>query len=654
MAFAISQSAIEEIKARIDLADLISSYGIKTRRSGSSYMACCPFHHEKTPSFSIQPDKGFYHCFGCGESGDCFKFVQNQEGLTFVEAAKKLSAMCGVEIQEEEDSQAGARKRLLSLHAELAQFFRRCLREAKEAARAREYLKSRDLDGEIAERFMLGYAPVAAQAMLKWADKYHYRPEELSAAGVLKPPRHPGDGWYNLFAGRLVFPINDRSGRVVAFSCRTLEADKKKMRGGKYVNSPESIIFKKSNVLYALDKAVPSIVKAPGREAIVCEGQIDVIRCHACGFTTAVASLGTSFTTEHVALLKRHAESVVLAFDGDAAGQKAVMHTGGDFLAVETPVRAVRLPTGEDPDSFLRTQGADAFRERIADAVSVTAYQVEALRGREERPDQIDAVKRVAGAVLETIARCPSAIMRASLMAEAAKLLNLPLAALEADFKAVAKRVSEEAKKPQRRVEDAAPYQTIQPSNHQTDEPSNHQTIKPSNHQTIKPSNQQDAAKYVAPSRAEMAFCSFLFENEGNAELASVVASCAPAELFAHDFTRRFVEAWRKRVETGADSIIALREELSPDDAARLDEILMGTDRGALSELGPARILQDFLRRFWADAIRRKLAQLPVADQELDRERLSLSLLARQFLKSPWQKIVPLMTPTTLENGLMV
>ena len=151
-----------------------------------------------------------------------------------------------------------------------------------------------------------------------------------------------------------------------------------------------------------------------------------------------------------------------------------------------------------------------------------------------------------------------------------------------------------------------------------------------------------------------MAFCSFLFENEGNAELASVVASCAPAELFAHDFTRRFVEAWRKRVETGADSIIALREELSPDDAARLDEILMGTDRGALSELGPARILQDFLRRFLADAIRRKLAQLPVADQELDRERLSLSLLARQFLKSPWQKIVPLMTPTTLENGLMV
>jgi len=634
MAFAISQNAIEEIKARIDLADLISSYGIKTRRSGSNYMACCPFHHEKTPSFSIQPGKGFYHCFGCGESGDCIKFVQKQEGLTFIEAAKKLAAQCGVEIEEEEDVQAGARKRLYALHAELAQFFRRCLKEAKEAARAREYLKSRDLDGEIEERFQLGYAPISAKAMLTWAEKYHYKPDELSAAGVLKPPRHPGDGWYNLFAGRLVFPINDRAGRVVAFSCRTLETDKKKMRGGKYVNSPESIVFKKSNVLYALDKAVPNIVKAPGREAIVCEGQIDVIRCHACGFTTAVASLGTSFTEEHVALLRRHAESVVLAFDGDAAGQKAVMHTGGDFLSVETPVRAVVLPSGEDPDSFLRTQGAEAFRERIDQAISVTAYQVNALRAREAHPDQIDAVKRVSLATLETIARCPSAIMRASLMAEAAKLLNLPLAALEEDFKAVAKRVGEETKKPPRRVEDI--------------KPTNHQTNKPSNQQTNEPTNQHDAAKYVVPSRMEMAFCSFLYENEGNAELASIIASCAPDELFAHDFTRRFVKAWRKKVETGADAIVELRSELSPDDAACLDEILLGTDRGALSELGPVRILEDFLRRFWSEAIRRRIAQLPLSDPAADNERLSLSLLSRQFLKSPWQKIVPHMIPATL------
>ena len=623
MAFAIPQSAIEEIKARIDIADLISSYGIKLKRSGANYLACCPFHHEKTPSFNIQPTKGFYHCFGCGESGDCIKFVQKYEGLTFIEAAKKLAASCGVEIEEEEDAQAGLRKRLYALHAELAQFFRRCLRQAKEAARARAYLKDRELDGEIAERFLLGYAPASPDAMLKWAEKYHYKPEELSAAGVLKPPRFGGDGWYNLFAGRLVFPINDRAGRVVAFSCRTLESDKAKMRGGKYVNSPESIIFRKSNVLYALDKAVPNIVKAPRREAIVCEGQIDVIRCHACGFTTAVASLGTAFTAEHAKLLRRHAESVVLAFDGDAAGQKAFIHTGGDFLALDTPVRAVVLPHGEDPDSYLRSHGADDFGDRIKDAVSIISYQVNALRAHEAHPDQIDAVKRISNAALETISRCTSAIMRASLMAEAAKLLNLPVSALEEDFE----RLKTAKQQGGKVVSHDAKY---------AGEPSSEDAAAPENN---------------PPSKTEMAFCAFLFENERNPEMASTLASCAPYEIFAHEFTRRFVRAWREEAETGSNSIAALRVELRPAEAALLDEILLGSSRSAFSELTSERILEDYLRRFWSDAINRRISQLPASlDQASDRARLSFSLLARQFRKAPWQQIVPRMTSATLAS----
>ena len=320
MAFSIPESTIEEIRSRTDLADLVASYGVQVRRAGARYTACCPFHHEKTPSFSIQPDKGFYHCFGCGESGDCFKFVQKQEGVSFVEAVKKLASACGVTIEEREDPQAGLRKRLYSLHAELAAFYRRCLLKTISASKAREYLSSRALPDDVCEKFQIGYAPASPESMLEWASRHSFKPEELEAAGVLLPPKFPGGRWYNRFADRLVFPIRDRSGRVVAFSCRTLETDKAKMRGGKYVNSPETPIFRKSGVLYGFDVAAPCIVKAPRREAIVCEGQIDVIRCHACGFNTAVASQGTSFTVEHVQLHARAALALVLAEGGGEIG----------------------------------------------------------------------------------------------------------------------------------------------------------------------------------------------------------------------------------------------------------------------------------------------------------------------------------------------
>ena len=288
MAFGIPESTIEEIKARTDLAELIAGYGIQLKRAGGAYSACCPFHHEKTPSFHIQPAKGFYHCFGCGESGDAISFVMKREGLTFVEAVKKLAAAANVRIEEREDPQAGIRNRLFALHAELALFYQRCLRDTKEAERARAYLKSRKLTDEVVERFQIGYAPQNAASMLVWAKKHDFSTAELEAASVLKPSQYSQGTWYSPFAGRLMFAIRDRSGRVIAFSGRTLETDKAKMRGGKYVNSFDSVIFRKSEVLYALDLAGGRISNAkPIREAIVCEGQIDVIRCHACGFDRA-------------------------------------------------------------------------------------------------------------------------------------------------------------------------------------------------------------------------------------------------------------------------------------------------------------------------------------------------------------------------------
>ena len=189
MAKGITDSTVEEIKARIDLADLIASYGIQVKTAGASKKACCPFHHEKTPSFNINDNKGYYHCFGCGESGDAIKFVQKMDGLTFVEAVKKLAEQCGVKIEEKEDPTAGKRKRLLALMAELAQFYHRCLLQTKEAEPARAYLKSRDLGPDVQESFLIGYAPNGISNILRWAEKYKYTPEELAEAGVIKPPR---------------------------------------------------------------------------------------------------------------------------------------------------------------------------------------------------------------------------------------------------------------------------------------------------------------------------------------------------------------------------------------------------------------------------------------------------------------------------------
>ena len=197
MSQGITEATIEEIKLRTDLAELISSYGVDVRHAGSTLKACCPFHNEKTPSFNINQTKGFYHCFGCDESGDAIKFVQKMEGLSFVEAVKKLAARCGIEITERVDPDAGKRKRLYALMAELAQFYHRCLLKTKEAQIARDYLAKRNLNDEAQEEFLIGYAPNGMPTISKWAEKYGFTLEELGAAGVIKPPDRPGDGGYH-------------------------------------------------------------------------------------------------------------------------------------------------------------------------------------------------------------------------------------------------------------------------------------------------------------------------------------------------------------------------------------------------------------------------------------------------------------------------
>ena len=632
MAFGIPEQTIEEIKARTDLADLIAGYGIQVKRAGGSYKACCPFHHEKTPSFHIQPAKGFYHCFGCGESGDAITFVMKYEGLTFIEAAKKLAAAANIAVEEKADPQAAVRKRLLALHAELAAFYQRCLKEAKEAAPARRYLAARDLTDEVVERFQIGYAPLRAEAMLTWAEKHGFTPAELEAAGVLKPPLRPGGRWYSPFAGRVMFSIRDRSGRVIAFSGRTLETDKAKMRGGKYVNSPETPIFRKSDVLYAFDLAAGRIANAkPLREAIVCEGQIDVIRCHAAGFDRAIASQGTAFTEEHVRLLKKVADAAVLVFDGDGAGRKAAIRTGGEMLAAGLAVRVARLPPEEDPDSLLRTKGPEAFQACLDAAESLVAFQVRIAREAEAHPDSYDAIARAGRAVLELVRRCSGAVMRAGLLHEAASLLKIPVAALEEDL--------EKVKGEGRMVKDPP----LHPSSFTL-----HSSSFPP-HPASSPSEDAAAPENNPPPKTEMALMEFLFGNGPDGLLAEMLESYAPAALFAHDFTRAFVAAYVRETRGEDGALAGLGKTLPAADVRLLEGIFIARERAALSELAPRQILEDFLRRLWADAVRRRLGALPVqGDEALERRRLELSVRMRKFKSAPWKIARSLMLPDIL------
>ena len=623
MATGITESVIEEIKARIDLADLVASYGIQVKHAGGSAKACCPFHHEKTPSFNINSAKGFYHCFGCGESGDAIKFVQKQEGLTFVEAVKKLAEQCGVKVEETEDPNAGLRKRLYALMAELAAFYRRCILQAKEGEIAREYLKSRALDGAVAEDWGIGYAPNGVSNILRWAEKYKYTPEELEAAGVIKAPTRPGDRGYHRFAGRLMFPVRDKQGRVVAFSGRQLVAQK---NSGKYVNSPETAIFKKSNVLFGFDRASRAIGKDSHCEVIVCEGQIDCIRLHASGFANAVAGQGTAFTDEHVRMLKRVASQAVLVYDDDAAGHKATIRSAGMLLAAEIPVRVVSLPDGDDPDSFLRTNGAEQFRALLEKGESIISFQCRVERAKERDPASIDAVARVSKAVLSTIAACPSAVLRASMVGEASKLLGLPSAAITEELEVVRKKAALAAPR--------HPASTAQES--PVDDYDVDSQLSTLNSQLSTPSA-ADAAEAAPPPPREMAFMQFLMANERDKTLDGMIGDFLPREVFAHAFTWRFVETWRMEASSGEDSFAAFAASLAGQERAWLDAVLVEVGKTQSSTLSATDIMEDFVRSFWEAHLKQVRGALPaVGDDEANKERMKITMDLKRLKQVRW------------------
>jgi DNA primase len=425
----IPSETIEQIAASNDIVEVICSY-FPLKRAGSNFKALCPFHQEKTPSFTVSPSRQTFHCFGCGAGGSIFRFVMDYEHVDFPEAVRKLAARAGITIVEKrgaagEDRQYETRRKLLRLHAEAAEWFHENLIKREIGEPARKYLKQRGITGEIARRWQLGYAPDEWGAFGSWARAQGYDERELVASGLIKTkdddqtsnlnPRTS----YDRFRGRIMFPICNDVGEVIAFSGRLLKEEE---GAAKYLNSPETELFRKGNLLFGLHKSKRALIEA--NCAIVCEGQLDLISLFEAGITNVVAPQGTAFTETQARILKRYVNEVVLCFDSDAAGTKAAERSLDALLQNALFIRVAELPSGEDPDSMIRSEGKEEFEKRLAGAQDFFDYLIEreaALSKPESYLERIELARRI----VEKIARVPDSLLRGEIVERTAARLNL-------------------------------------------------------------------------------------------------------------------------------------------------------------------------------------------------------------------------------------
>lgn len=542
----VSHAVLDEIRLANDIVNVIGSY-FQLQRSGSNYKALCPFHKEKTPSFMVNPQRQIFHCFGCGAGGDVFRFVMNYEKVDFMTAVKMLAGKANIRLAFEagtEDDKL-AKDVLYEITAGAAQLYHKILLHNPDAEEARNYLVARALDQKTVEEFLIGYAPDRPDTVLQWAGKKYQR-AQLEAAGLVlssagfqnENNREAGAGtrWYERFRNRLMFPIRDEQGRVVGFSGRILKDD---VPAAKYVNTPETPLFHKGRLLYALDKARRAIVEQ--HEAIVCEGQIDVIRCHLAGFNTAVAAQGTAFTDDHARILKRYADGVILAFDADSAGQKAAVRATEIFLRSDLAVRVAVLPKGTDPDTLLRqTEGPAKFRDILDKAKSAVDFQIDVLSA-ETKPDTEAGLKQISSSVLNTILQASNPIQRKAMLRNAGERLRIDWQRLDAELNRMEKKA---------RTYSAA--ETRQPA--------------------------EDL-----PPREEMALLEHLLYEQ---KLSALVKKYLPLNLIMNDSCRRIITLCLEAEENGREVMDIIAEK---DDQERSLSSLAARALGA-----PAKIKSDF------------------------------------------------------------
>ena len=398
-------SFADRVKQQADIVRVVGEY-VRLKKTGQNFSGLCPFHSEKTPSFAVHPVKQIYHCFGCGVGGDVFKFVMEMEKCSFPDSIRVVAEKCGIampaprERSPEERRENQQRSALVEMHREAAAFFARQMNDTAEGRAARGYLEDRGLDRESIARFGIGFAPSAGDALYRHL-KQKYPDKLLEPSGLFS--RETSGRLFDRFRRRITFPIANESGKTIAFGCRALGDDMPK-----YLNSPESPIYSKSNVLYHLDRAKEAIRKH--EFAILVEGYMDTIAVARAGFTNVVASCGTSLAEPQVKLLNRFTRSIVVNYDPDTAGQAATERSLALLLEKEFDIRVLALPGGADPDTFLKQKGAAAYEKVLRDSPPYLDY----LIGRARMRDRTTAAGKLAtlNFLMPYIQRVPNRLMR--------------------------------------------------------------------------------------------------------------------------------------------------------------------------------------------------------------------------------------------------
>jgi DNA primase len=367
------QEILEEVRVQNDIVDVISEY-LPLKQKGTSYFGLCPFHNEKTPSFSVSSERQFYYCFGCGAAGNVYTFIMQMENDTFPEAVKRLADRVHITLPQPQYTQQAKeqelqRQRLFDLHKKAGRFFYEKLHEPV-GEQARAYLQKRQMNDNIQKKFGIGYAPKGQQELYQYLQKQGFSQQELQKSGLIIE-RKEEKGYFDRFRNRLMFPILDIQGRVIGFGGRILSQGEPK-----YLNSPETLLFNKSKNLYGLNFAK----NTRKREIILVEGYMDMISLYQAGFRNVAASLGTAFNQEHAKVLKKYADSVILLYDSDDAGTMAAQRAIPILTQNGFYVKVLQVPNGKDPDEFIKQSGAKAFSRLLANAQHYITFQIQCLK----------------------------------------------------------------------------------------------------------------------------------------------------------------------------------------------------------------------------------------------------------------------------------
>ena len=429
MASRIPENILEDILSRIDIVELISGY-IPLKRAGRNFKALCPFHHEKTPSFMVSPDRQIYHCFGCGEAGNAFRFLMRYERLEFLEAVETLAKKAGVVLPESQKQDYKATSTITQLYKinELAtQFYERVL-NSQEGLTAENYLIKRDINKETQKLFKLGYAPDKWDTLINYLRSKNISLVLLEKAGLVIAKE--GGGYYDRFRDRIVFPIFDVKSRVLGFGARILAEKDKPV--AKYINSPETPIYIKGRNLYGINLSKDAIRQSD--YAVVVEGYLDFITPYQGGLQNIMASQGTALTLEQARLLKRYTHNVVMVYDADDAGQMATLRTLDIFIEEGMNVRVVSLPVGFDPDLYVRKHGIENLKNKIEDAESLFDYKLKTLKLR-YNIKEIEGKAKISSEMLPTINKFKNAVLKSEYIKKLAEALNIKEDALLQELK---------------------------------------------------------------------------------------------------------------------------------------------------------------------------------------------------------------------------